>query len=84
MSRQEAIEAASFTSKHKLTSNGRRCPCCMLETRLQIDDALFGTPAMRCLRFPPHPHRLPVNHRRTRNARTPHRPPEKSVKLFPF
>jgi len=30
MSRQEAIEAASFTSKHKLTSNGRRYPCCML------------------------------------------------------
>lgn len=38
-------------------ADGARVVCS--ETRLQTDDALFGTPAMRCLRVPPHPHRLP-------------------------
>jgi len=50
-------------------ADGTRVVCS--ETRLRADDALFGAPAMRCLRFPPHPHRLPLNHRRTRNERTP-------------
>lgn len=53
-------------------ADGTRVVCS--ETRLQTDDALFGTPAMRCLRFPPHPPRSPVNHRRARNERTPPRP----------
>lgn len=59
-------------------SNGRSVRVVCSETGLRIDETLFGTPAMRCLRrdgaaaaLLPHPH-MTVNHHdwtvRTRNS----------------